>query len=48
VVVAAGGEFHIYLEDPESPALLKSACKYLLRSRLPRGRREPSSATRYD
>ena len=42
VVVAAGGEFHIYLEDPESPTLLKCACKYPLRARVPRGRRDPT------
>jgi WD40 repeat protein len=40
IVVAAGAEFHIYLEDPDCPTVLKCGCKFLIRSRSPRGRRD--------
>ena len=40
IVVGAGTELHIYLEDPDSPTLLKCACKFLIRSRNPKGRRD--------
>ena len=33
IVVGTGSDFHIYLEDPDSPTHLKLACRYQLRPR---------------